>query len=291
MLLPVAAVLSVAGCMIPIPSVPEEPPYQTTGSELVVGTTTRSEVVALLGEPPISRAAGRLTIYGASRETAARILGITIVPMTIPLEEFHFLFLEFDEADVLQSRELVVQPPNNTNPACDSRGRCLMRVEWEMTGAVPVWVSSGDVKHGDRAVVSASREQEALVRRMEPPESGCTIYLFDQDREPRWYDALAMKSVGSVYLALDDHPQYFGQRYPPLFAAWSVPPGQHVVQARRRDGTVIEQFPVECADGALLPVLAEILPTVAGVAPRVDFSLVATAQARQLIAGRRLVLE
>jgi len=291
-LLLVAAVLTLSGCFVPIPSVPGEAPYGGAVAGLIEGTTTRNEVVALLGEPPIQRAEGRLLIYGASRETGARILGITIVPMTIPLEEFHFLFLEFDDSNVLRSVELVIQPEGAAYySACDSRGRCIEFIEWEITGVVPFWVSSGDVQDGDRAVISASLEQEAVARLMEPPEDGCLIYLFDLDREIQWYEAMAGKIQGSVYFALDDHPRYIDFRRSVLFAAWTVSPGQHVVRATRKDGELLAEFPIDCFPGTLLPVVAEVVPTFAGMRPQVDFALVTRGEAEEYMTSRRLVLE
>lgn len=287
----IAVALSLAGCIVPIPSVPGKPPYKDVTPRLTVGATTCSEVVALLGEPPIRRAGGRLIIYGASRETAARLLGITIVPMTIPLEEFHFLFLEFDDADVLQRSELVIAPDERTQ-GCDSLGRCLMHVEWNLAGVVPVWMWSGNIEHGNLAVVSTSLEQEALVRRMEPPETGCRIYLFGRDRKPQWYEELAGKTPGSVYLALDGHPRYADpMRNSTLFAAWNATAGRHMVHATTRDGKMLADFPVECTTGALVAVVAETVPTVMGIHPQVEFTMVTKEEAEVLMTGRRLVLE
>jgi len=151
--------VSLGGCMVPIPSVPGEAPYGTDIDFLIVGSTARSAVIERLGPAPISRQDGRLLIYGAARETGGRILGITIVPMTIPMEEFHFLFLEFDDDGVLRRSELSIAPVNLAE-ACDTVGHCIWDVEWGLAGVVPFWAKSGDIRHGERAVVTASRNRK-----------------------------------------------------------------------------------------------------------------------------------
>ena len=290
MLLAVALLLH--GCMVPIPSVPGKPPYQGTVPWLVAGSTTRAQVIERLGNPPIQRDRDRLAIYGASRETAARLLGITIVPMTIPLEEFHYLFLDFDEAGVLARSELVVQPAGGEAQVCDSLGRCVSNVHWKAEGAIPVWAHTGDIRRGELAVVTASLEQESRMRRLQAPGHGCLVYLFGSQRAPRWYEQLAGMTPGSVHLALDAHPRHAAPQWHALFSVWSVEPGPHTVRATREDGTAIAEFGFECpATARLIAICAETQPTVAGVQPRVEFSVVDRMQAAALMEGRRLVLE
>jgi hypothetical protein len=140
---------------------------------LVPGSTTRDEVTAELGEPPVVRRSGRFVAYAASRETAARMLALSIIPATFAFEERHFLFLEYDEQGVLSRSELVISPTDTTTvPACDSLGYCVLWINWEAAGLFPFWMSNGDVRHGELALLSDSSANEAAARRMEPPASG-----------------------------------------------------------------------------------------------------------------------
>lgn len=281
--------LPLPGCFVPIPSVPEEAPYGENIEFLVVDQTTRDEVVERLGAAPISRQGGHLLIYGAARETAGRILAITIVPMTIPLEEFHFLVLEFDDDGVLRRSELAVEGSTAAD-VCDSQGHCIRGVEWDVEGAVPVWAKSGDIRHGERALVTASLEDEEMARQMQPQAGACAIYFFSKMREPDWVDALMAKSTGYVYYAIGDHPRYTDINSA-FFSVWRVDTGSHLIRAMERNGDLIRAFPVDCADGDVVPVVAEALPTVFGADPRVRFSIVTVEQARKHMEGRRMLLE
>jgi hypothetical protein len=281
LLLLIAVALFLASC-VPILHVPEEVPYKDVATRLTLGTSTRSEVVALLGEPPIRRGDGRLVIYGTDREFSGLLF---ILPPLGPafVEEFHYLFLEFDDVDVLQWWDLVILPSDfyghGMPEICDSRGRCVVYDE-------------SSLDRGNLAVVSASQEEEALMRQMEPPETGCRIYLFGRDQERQMDDWLLSKAPGQVYLALDDHPRYsYPYRNKMFFAAWNETTGQHTVRATTLDEKLLAEFPVECATGTLIAVVAETVPTFLRINPRVEFTVVDKQEAQALMADRRLVLE
>jgi hypothetical protein len=280
--------LALPGCFVPIPSIPGEAPYGETIDFLVAGSTTREEVLERLGPAPVSRQEGHLLIYGAARETAGRILAITIVPMTIPLEELHFLFLEFDDDGVLRHSELSIAG-SNANDACDSHGHCIAGSEWEIEGAIPFWVKSGDIRHGERALVTASHEEEQVAREMKPAEHGCLVYFFSKRKEPDWVDSLLAKTTAWVYYAVDSQPRFtdINSHY---FAVWRLAAGSHTIRAMERDGDPVADFSVDCVDGRATSVVAQALPTVFGASAAVEFSVIPPDVARAEMQDRRMLL-
>ena len=131
---------------------------------------------------------------------------------------------------------------------------------------------------------------ETQARAMDLPASGCTLYFFGRERKPTWYEELVGKIAGVVYYAIDDQPRYRDVRHE-LFAVWHVGAGPHRMTATTSNEEVRAEFPFECADGELLVIAAETIPTVAGMNPELRFSFVARPQAAQEIASRRLLLQ
>jgi len=259
---------------------------------LMPGGTTREDVVAELGDPPVVRRGGRFVAYAATRETAARMLALSIIPATFAFEESHFLFLEYDENGVLSRDELVISPTDTTTvPACDSLGYCVLWIDWEVAGLFPLWMSNGDVRHGELALLSDSSANEAAARRMDPPASGCTVYFYASDRKTTRSDDLLARFPGTVYFSLDEHPRYTDHLPNQVFAVWHVSPGSHTVRATRRDGGLVDEFPIGCLDGSVHALHAEVLPTFAGWDPAVRFEEVPPDWALGAIGDRRLLLE
>jgi len=288
--------IATAGClpMIPIPGAHGDDPYpEVMLDSLQPGVTTRDEVLARLGAAPIARRDGELLIYGAGMETGGRLLVIAppFIPVTIPSEQFRFLFLEFDATGLLRSRQMVISPDLNAGEGtCDSQGHCLHDVAWTTEGAFPVWSKSGGVKEGERAVVTASIQEEDDARRLQTPQAGCTLYFFSRSLEPKWYQGFAAMSTGTVYYALDDQPR-FKDTHDALFAMWHLAEGRHRISATTKKGDLRAEFPVDCAGPGLMLVLGEIAPTVSGLKPKVSFATITSEQAGEEMASRRLLLQ
>ncbi|MEZ5595721.1 MAG: hypothetical protein R3E84_04895 [Pseudomonadales bacterium] len=284
--------LLLAGCFVPIPGVPDRAPYADASGWLVDGRTTRMAVEALLGTPPIIRSNGRLVIYGAARETAARLLALTIIPATIPLEEFHFLILEFDVADVLRYHEVVIRAQTGAgDPPCDSRGYCLLWVDWETEGMFPLWLSSGDIKRGGQALVSASRDAAARARQLTAPPDGCVVVFWTRDGTTRWTDDLLARFPGTVTFELDAHRPFTERMGHRMFTAWQVSEGAHALTASDGRGRPVANLPLDCVDGSVFAIEATVLPTFGGLRPQVRFEHVMPAAATAAIADRYLLLE
>lgn len=107
--------------VIPI-HVGEEPPFESDIPDLVVGQTTRSEVIEILGRPAASYHNGKDWVYTAS-QISWELWGISLSTAgKDPIGDQKFLALTFDGNDVLASKRLEVGEPEPGN--CTGIGFC-----------------------------------------------------------------------------------------------------------------------------------------------------------------------
>lgn len=297
----VALLAVLYGCipMIPVPSKQGPDPYPSEKLEfLTTGITTREEVTARLGAPPISRAGGSILVYGAARDAGGgRLVFLPLyIPISVGESEFFVLFVEFGPDGTVAHHELV---PSGSEAAdrpgrlCSVTGICLLRSEWGTAGVPMVWQHPDKIRRGDRALLTAPTAIEAHALRMEAPVSGCQVYFWTRYPKLTWRDKLFSRSWGNVYFGMDDEPRVLHRDLYEtfrVFSMWSLPAGQHTLRATQKDGSEVASYQIDCRDGGITAIEGVVVPTVLRVDPEAKLVPQDLEYARQSIEGRRLLL-
>lgn len=301
----VAALLAVLpGCMLPlpVPSKAGSEPYPHSALEfLQPGVTTRAEVTARLGEPPVSRAGGTVLVYGAARDSGEWRMMMLPYPATLGTNEFFLLFIELGPDGTLARHELVASKsewtdaPRRDRPPCSSTGICLLRSEWSRAGVPFVWEHSDEIRRGDRALLTATAASETRARTMAAPAQGCQVYFWVHYPDLTWADQLLSRTWGNVYFGMDDEsPVLYNSRRNyedfEVFSLWILPAGQHTLHAAGKDGAEVANSRIDCRDGETLAIEGVVIPTTFGAEARARFVAHDLEDARRSIATRRLLL-
>lgn len=173
-------------------------------------------------------------------------------------------------------------------PPCSSTGICVLRSEWSSAGVAVVWMRDDKIRRGDRALLTATTATEEWARAMVAPAQGCHVYFSTRYRDQTWADPLLIRWWGDVYFGMDDGPGVLYNHK--IFSLWNLPAGQHTLHAMRKDGTEVENYPIDCRDGETTAIEGVVIPTVAGTEARAQLVAQALEDARESIANRRLLL-
>jgi len=170
-----AALLAAAllpGCIvIPYPTVPEEDEFADDSVAWIVrGETTRDEVVARIGQPPVSRGAGSLAVYGQARTVGGMFFGsLWGSGGTMPFEKKSTLLIEYTDTGVV-SRASVIRGEDG----CNDAGLCVdAEFGMEYTGDLMERESSMD----DAVVFLADHSARPEVQ-FRPVADSCGIYIY-----------------------------------------------------------------------------------------------------------------
>lgn len=216
------------------------------------GRTTRHSVVERLGEPTLSRKAGRMMVYAVAANTHRFLLLGGASPYT-----HYYLFIDLAGDGTVESFEVInseehglegVQGPT----ACRSSGICIVQEPWVFM-AGPPWDPLGveELPSGwDFAVLMDAIESDAEAKGHVPRSDECLVYFWGV---PGGYTVTFLFSIdGSEWRSLLYETVLPASASRRTFMWRLLPHGHHVLRSAIFQSTrldAIEEHPFECPPG------------------------------------------
>lgn len=232
--------LALAGCIpviIPAPSEQDPEPYDAVDLAFIQPLqTTRSELVARLGEPLLERDSGRLVVYGAVQKTGVQGV-LFLFPVPVPLggdarELAHHLFIRFDEAAVVERVEVV------RDVGCTSDQLCIDHSTSLDPAAQGGWYMDDKMMAAELAVIYARGSAADAARSSVADPTECILFV---------YQKRGFFNRMSIFFAFDEGKQ--AAISPEAFGSLHIPAGSHRLVAGIAGTPATAVVPIECRGG------------------------------------------
>ena len=223
----------VGGCVLPLPlPMPHRPPYVIGENVFItVGTTTRDDVEANLGNPTASYCEGREFVYVAFEQTAELFIagGVPNLPAgqanVQAIGRDHILRIQFDDTGVVREYDLQIAKGGwFGGESCTTSGAC--------------------VSH--RSLFRyAPAELDAQAKRVRSVAGRCAVYVYWEQRETGlWIDgqkaAPIMPVNAFLWFALEPGPHSFwAHRAPQAQGGVAYPEDAVTLQTSCEPGSLV----------------------------------------------------
>jgi hypothetical protein len=239
--------VGLAGCfpvLVPAPSEKDPVPYTEVDlASIQPQQTTRSELLAKLGEPLLERRGRQLAIYGAVQKTGVQAV-LFLFPAPVPLggdakELAHYLFVQFGEDDVVNRLEVL------RGEGCTGDGLCIDHGTSVDEAARGGWYMDDKRMAAERAVVYETGTNAEIARMSKAAIGECVLFV---------YQARGLFKGLPAYFTVDDRNR--SPISPKAFALLRIAVGSHRLVAELEGCYGAAELPIECHGGT--PLYVEI---------------------------------
>lgn len=208
------------GCVVPVAPFYDEPLPKDGLAQLQAGASG-DEVVALLGEPHITRVNGKFWYYGGTRP----LVGVIGPNGSGAILDYNWIEVAFDDDSRLQYAEHY-----ESKSGCARSGNCLL---WGAWGAPVSNVMT------EEAIISSPPDNDKNAKMFKPPDNGCAIYVFFTSRMALIGRALLQDNaiavgVGETKPSWLNIDTYIRVEVPPGFVEISAGPATHLLVSKKQ---------------------------------------------------------